>query len=100
MSKFEDTMNNYDVECPYCHYTYYPEGEENDEERRIEECQNCDKRFYRHDEITVDHHTSPDCELNGEQHDYQPCELNDGSFHHFCETCEKCMPRRKFEEAS
>jgi len=92
MSEFYDTYNDDEVECPYCHYKYQPEAEDYSEDRRAEECGECGKSFYLNQSFSVSHHTKPDCELNKENHDYQPFSISDGQTHPFCTVCEKCQP--------
>lgn len=56
------------ITCPYCKYRYedsweFPiQGEE--------ECENCGKNFHFTSETEVCYSTTPDCELNGKQHEY------------------------------
>jgi len=54
--------------CPYCGYKYQVETEDISQIRRIEECEECGKKFYSYDEIEFTHYATPDCELNGEKH--------------------------------
>ena len=97
MSKYSNTINNDKVECPYCGYSYQREGEDISEDEREEECEECGKKYQTHDSFTVYHHAAPDCELNGEQHDYQPASLGNGKTHPFCTVCEKCQPHRELK---
>jgi DNA-directed RNA polymerase subunit RPC12/RpoP len=58
------------VICPYCKHEYQPEAEDYSEDTREEECSECGKKYHLWQVFTVDHHTKPDCELNGEQHQW------------------------------
>ena len=72
--------------------------EDYDEDEREEECGTCGKKYYLHQSFVVENWTRPDCELNGEKHDYQPRNLRDGKTHPFCDTCGKCQPLSEGEE--
>lgn len=87
MSEFSDQMDDGLVICPYCEYEYQREAEDYDEDERAEECGRCEKKFYAHDSFTVTQHTRPDCELNGEKHDWSV--VANPEFVH-CDTCGKC----------
>jgi hypothetical protein len=41
------------------------------------------------DEFSVTFYTRPDCELNGEQHNFWPHLLKNGQTHTFCSVCGK-----------
>ena len=97
MSKYTDTIDDCDRECPYCGYTYQPEPAEYSDNLREEECENCDKSYYVHDSFYVTHHATPDCELNGQEHDYQSITLGNGQTHGFCTVCDKCRPAKALE---
>jgi hypothetical protein len=92
MSEFEDTSDDQNRICPYCGYSYQPESEDHSPDRRVETCGGCDKRYYAEDEFSVEFKASPDCELNGEPHDWQDVDLRDGRKHPFCAKCDKCKP--------
>jgi len=64
--QYDDTR----VICPYCKYEYQPEPDSYDEDVVMEVCDNCSKKFFRADNISVDHQTIPNCTLNGEKHQY------------------------------
>lgn len=75
------------VRCPYCKHEYQPEAEDYSEDMREQECYECEKKFWLHQDFTVDHCVKPDCELNGEPHqwdvvsskypDYESCGVCD-----------------------
>ena len=87
MSEFTDEIDGCDVICPYCGNKYQREGEDYDQDSRVEECEECGKKYRTHDSFSVEHHTEPDCTLNGEDHQY---EKSDGHEAWFCEVCGDC----------
>lgn len=90
--EFDETYDDANRACPYCGHEYQPESEDYTDEPRAEECDECGKSFYARDDFSVTHIATPDCELNGETHDWQPVQLRDGTRHPFCTTCGKCQP--------
>ena len=88
----EDQVDSNSVICPYCKHEYQPDGESYSEDEIEDECDGCEKKFYSHQSFSVDHHTRGDCELNGEEHDYQPRSIGNGRFAPFCDKCDKCQP--------
>ena len=94
MSQYNDEIDSSDVICPYCGWNYQPEGEDFSEDHNVEECEDCGKNFYHYDSISVYHHTEPNCEINGEKHEWESHELRDGRRHDFCSVCGKCRSHR------
>ena len=92
MPKFPEHMDGEEVICPYCKHSYQPESEDFTEDAWEQECEECGKFFYTHQSFIVYHHAIPDCELNGQVHDYQLVNLRDGKSHPFCTVCGKCKP--------
>ena len=84
---FDDSVRK----CPYCGATHQPEAETYSEDVREEECESCLRTYRIHDSFSVTHYATPDCELNGETHDWQDRQTRRGS-HPFCMKCDKCMP--------
>lgn len=78
--------------CPYCKHEYQPEAETYSEDVREEDCEGCGKTYRLHDSFSVTHYATPDCELNGETHDWQDRALRGGRMRPFCMKCDKCMP--------
>jgi len=97
MSEFEDQIDSTDAICPYCGDKYQPEGEDFSEDQQEVECGECNQSYYLHQSFTVDHHTSPDCELNNRQHNWEPFIFNDGRSHDYCTICDKAAPYTKEE---
>ena len=72
MSKYKDHNDSTLSICPYCDNSFYVEGEDyNVDSSQVEECEECGKKYRRTTSVTVTHETSPNCELNGESHDYK-----------------------------
>ena len=91
------TSDDSERQCPYCGHSYQPESATYSESERAEECEECGKTYRIHDSFSVTHYATPDCELNGESHDYQDRAVLDGGTHPFCMKCDKCKP---FERAT
>lgn len=72
MTKVGRTENLCDRVCPYCNYAYQVDSGSYNSESRVSECDNCGKKYHAHDECMWMHHAEPDCELNGEQHEFPP----------------------------
>ena len=98
MSKFEDTCNDAEIECPYCGYSYQPECEDYTDDEREKECEECGKKFYYHQEYTVVHRAKPNCELNKVPHNFHKTEFKDGSFYHICTICGKFQSAKELGE--
>ena len=96
MSKYEDTYES-EIECPYCSYQI-PDSYElisiDDEATEIE-CDECSMKFIAECRVTVDYIGKPDCELNGEKHDYKLHLLRNGNSANFCETCGQIEPYKR-----
>ena len=84
-------MNN-NRSCPYCRYSYPVEAEDYSEDTIEEECEECGKKFWAYDIISVTHYSAMDCELNGEKHNWRPESLSNGETHDFCSVCGECRP--------
>ena len=91
MSKYKDTSDDCMMICPYCQHSYQVETEDYSEDDRVEECQECGKKYNCRQSFSVSNMASADCELNGELHEWRASSTNK-EFEH-CETCEAC--RRK-----
>lgn len=87
----EKTLDDSNRICPYCGAAYQPEHEDFSEDNRIEECEGCKKRYHAYDSFSVTHYATPDCELNGEQHEWEPMPTSRGRTHPFCAKCDKCQ---------
>lgn len=79
MSQYIETMDGDGRICPYCGYNYQVESENYSNYVRIEECDECGKKFYSYDSFSVTHYAIPNCELNGLEHSYK-----DGSYCLIC----------------
>lgn len=79
-------------ECPYCGYTYQVECEDYSEDLREEECSECGKKYWASESTSVTHFSTPDCTVNGQEHDWLKI-LSDFGRRHYRE-CRECS---KFE---
>lgn len=95
MSEFDDQIDGTNAICPYCKDEYQPECEDFSEDQREVECEECGQSYYLHQSFDVTHHSSPDCELNNEEHQWEPFEFNDGRSHDYCKICDKAAPYKK-----
>ena len=84
MSKFEEQMDDCNRICPYCGHVYRVEAEDYDEDPRIEECEECGKKFMAYECFSVTHYAVPDCELNGLRHVFE------GKENHNFRICKVC----------
>lgn len=90
-SKYNLTINNHDVECPYCEHKYQLESEDYSEDKVTEECEDCGKKFKRYVCFSTDVRAEPDCLINGEQHDPE----TDKNGYISCKTCDAYIGREK-----
>ena len=82
MSKYESQMGFEEgAICPYCKKINYVEYEDYSEELGEIKC-NCGKIFCCSQQMNVQHDSYPDCELNGEEHQYRNEDI-------FCTICGK-----------
>lgn len=93
MSEFETRVDSVNAICPYCGDSYQVEDEDYSEEKWVDECQSCGKKYYIHQAFYVDNHSSPDCELNGEEHKFELGKFDSGNSAFFCTVCDKCKLR-------
>ena len=96
MSEYDDQIDDNDSICPYCEERYQVECEDYSEDDQIIECHQCGKKYHLCQSFTVNHCTSPDCELNGEEHQFERVECTNGPAD-FCKTCGKCRLIKKPE---
>lgn len=90
-AQYDDQYDGSNRICPYCGYKYKVEAEEVSETTRVEDCENCGKKFYAQEVIDITHKSTPDCELNGQAHQWAPWNTEYGP-HDFCSVCAKCRP--------
>lgn len=89
MTEFDDHYDDNDSICPYCGDRYQVESEDYSEDERVEECDNCGKKYFLCQIFSIDHHTRPDCEINGDEHQFQFEQTKNGGAY-FCKVCGKC----------
>lgn len=85
--KVEERTDDNDSICPYCGESYQVEGEDYSEDSQEIECGECGKKYWLQTTFSISHTSTPDCELNGEEHQYL---LNEAGTAYFCSVCEKC----------
>lgn len=80
-----------DAICPYCDHRFQVETEDyqSDGESTTIECDGCGMRYHLTQSYDVTHTSTPDCELNGQAHDFQ---IRPKVAHRFCSRCDKCEP--------
>jgi|SRR5882672_7246667 len=88
-ARHESDDNN--VICPYCKHTYQPESEDYSEDIREVQCFECEKKFRVYQSFSVSHHSKPDCELNGEAHDWDAVSAHRPDW----QSCGNCSKWRK-----
>ena len=72
MSNYEYLIES-EITCPYCKFEYGDSWEMlgDGEGTEVLECPECYKKFIATRHITVDYWCTPDCEENGEKHQYK-----------------------------
>lgn len=88
MSEYSEQSDEVDAICPYCGLNYQVESEDYDNDLRVETCYGCGKKYYINQEFTVTTYTRPDCELNGEEHQFLPIHFENPKVVH-CSVCDK-----------
>ena len=91
MPKYQETIETFNRVCPYCNNSYQVESEDYSETIRVEECDKCGKKYHAYEIFSIDHYAKPDCELNAQEHIWEPVKLHSGDFHNFCSICDKCQ---------
>ena len=91
MSKYDETFDSTEMECPYCGSKHQPEAEDWDEDESVEGCEDCGNSYHVHQSFDVTHHARPDCEINGKAHKYEPHQFDDGHVSWFCSECGDCQ---------
>lgn len=97
-AKFQADRDDSVVRCPYCKYDYQPESEDYSEDTREDECSECGKKFWLHQVFTVDHCVNPDCELNGEQHQWDTVSESHADYES-CGVCDKWRKKPTLSES-
>jgi len=83
----EEQIDGCNVICPYCEESYQREIEDYSEGERVEECEGCGKKYHTWDCFSVDHHTTPDCEINDEEHEWENFTSRTGAKALICAKC-------------
>jgi ribosomal protein S14 len=90
----DETSDSCNRICPYCQHSYQVETEDYSSDTRVEECSECGKKYHATDHFEVTHTATPDCELNGEPHDWT------SNVRHTFEFCRQCGTLRTIEVES
>ncbi len=101
-SKYTEQVDSNECICPYCKSSYQVESEDYSTGARVETCEECGMKFALEQDYEVTHTTTPNCELNDADHDWQPRPLATAHLvmvagvaireHDFCAVCDKCKP--------
>lgn len=70
MAKHEQEFHESDSVCPYCQHSFQVEAEDYSEDTREVVCFGCKKKYWLRQDFDVTHYSTPDCELNGQQHQW------------------------------
>lgn len=94
MSKYRDCWDEENAICPYCECKIHVELEDYSESEQEQQCDECGKLFFLKQDSIVSHHTKPDCEINGIEHEYEEIKIT-GDVILFCMICGKySLPRK------
>ena len=85
ITQYEETSDDDNRVCPYCQHSHHIECQDYNEEERVDECEECGKKFHVSEVYSVTHHARPDCELNGEEHIFVNAI---SSIYFFCKKCD------------
>lgn len=75
-----------EIQCPYCGYEFSDSWEYGEGESEIY-CDECGNTFHYYGEIELNQRIAKDCELNNEEHNFQP-------YYKELEKCTKCGSSR------
>ena len=69
---YQPRSDSNDAICPYCGWSYQVESEDYGLDGRDEECDTCGKAYFLETTFEATHTTTPNCELIGIEHDWEP----------------------------
>ena len=84
MTAYESQNDDSNAICPYCGSAYQVDDEDCAFDGRTEQCDDCGKHYLLESFVEVTHRTSPNCELNGDAHDWE-----EKATHKACRVCGK-----------
>lgn len=95
MSKYEENLND-EITCPYCGDRFEDSWDTiaGDGETAVIDC-DCGKKFTATCVLSIDYWGHPDCELNGDEHDYEMIHFDSGKSANFCEICGNIEPIKR-----
>lgn len=91
--KFEPQYSSDEIICPYCQSADEDAAAEISDDTTEYQCRECNKKFELEFEYTRSYNTSPNCKLNGEEHEWGTDETfgtnhsTDGWLRHECMIC-------------
>ena len=81
--------------CPYCGELYVCDDWGYGYDREVETCNKCSKKFMATAHHSINFCTTPDCELNNEEHDLEFYQNTLNGKAYFCKVCKKCVIKEK-----
>ena len=89
---FDEEMESEGYRCPYCKEVHFCDDWGYDYDGEVIKCGDCGKKFYATADHSVTFNSTPDCELNDEEHDLEfYSKTNSGKDSFFCNVCNKCV---------
>ena len=88
-------MSDY-LKCPYCDaYDNDFDDYQSIEDEKKHQCASCNKTFWAEADVRVQYKSRPDCELNGEKHNFEQA-----AFIHWltCSKCRKSISKKDLEK--
>lgn len=88
MNKILEKIDGFEIICPYCQSSYFPETEKKIDGEIVEECCECGKKYTLNKMVIVEYITKGDCELNCKKHKWFKYISRTGRY--FGSSCEVC----------
>jgi hypothetical protein len=70
MNEMAEELREDNIMCPYCKTEEHDSWEYSDDSNDKHECDNCGKYFSWSRNTSVDYTSTPNCELNNEEHEF------------------------------
>ena len=87
--EYQDQNHDSERICPYCKTGYQVDDENYSKDEGVEKCEGGGMYYHFTIEYTVDHNTSPDCKLNGKDHNFGDPIHHQGITFSICEVCQQ-----------